>query len=104
MGFGEMSSDGRQVCFSDVERREYGLGFLVHKDMVSAVLGCRPVSNRLISIRFRAASLNITIIQVYASTAGHDGNEVDNFYQQLQEIIDQTPKTYVLVLQGDWNA
>ena len=80
------------------------VGFLVHKDMGSAVLGCRPVSSRLISIRLRTAPFNVTIIQVYALTSGHDDNEVHNFYRQLQEIIDQTPKTDNLVVQGDWNA
>ena len=51
--FGEMSTDdGHKVYFSGEEDRlEYGVGFLVHKDVVDAVLGCRPVSSRLISIR-----------------------------------------------------
>ena len=47
---------------------------------------------------------NITIIQVYAPTSGHDDSEVDHFYQPLQETIDKTPKKDVLVVQGDWNA
>ena len=47
---------------------------------------------------------NITIIQVYAPTSGHDDSEVDHFYQQLQETIDQTPKKDILVVQGDWTA
>ena len=72
--------------------------------MGSAVLGCRPVSSRLISIRLRAAPFNVTIIQVYAPTSGHDDNEVDNFYRQRQEIIDQTPKKDILAVQGDCNA
>ena len=86
-----MSTD--DVCFSGEEgKHEYGVGFLVHKDVVGAVLGCQPVSSRLISIRPRAAPFNITIIQVYAPTSGHDDSEVDHFYQKLQETIDQTPK------------
>ena len=76
----------------------------MHKDVVDAVLGCRPVSSRLISIRLRAAPFNITIIQVYASTSGHDDSEADQFYQQPQETIDQTPKKDILVVQGGWNA
>ena len=40
----------------------------------------------------------------YAPTSGHDDSEVDHFYQQLQETIDQTPKKDILVVQGDWNA
>ena len=76
----------------------------MHKDVVDAVLGCRPVSSTLISIRQRAAPFNITIIQVYAPTSGHDDSEVDHFYQQLQETIAQTPKKDILVVQGVWNA
>ena len=85
--FGEMSTDdGHKVYFSGEEgKHEYGVGFLVHKDVVGAVLGCQPVSSRLISIRLRAAPFKNTIIQVYAPTSGHDDSEVDHFYQKLQE-------------------
>ena len=101
--FGEMSTDdGHKVYFSGEEdKHEYGVGFLVHKDIVGAVLGCQPVSSRLISIRLRAAPFNITIIQVYAPTSGHGDSEVDLFYQQLQETIDKTPKKDILVVQRD---
>ena len=104
--FGEMSTnDGHKVYFSGEEdRHEYGVGFLVHKDIVDAVLRWRPVSSRLISIRLRAAPFNITIMQVYAPTSGHDDSEVDHFFQQLQKTTDQTPKKDILVVQGDWNA
>ena len=104
--FDEMSTDdGLMVYFSGEEdRHEYGVGFLMHKDVVDAVLGCRPVSSRLISIRLRAAPFNIITIQVSAPTSGHDDSEVDHFYQQLQETIDQTPENDILVVQGDWNA
>ena len=88
--FSEVSTnDEDKGYFSGKEdRHEYGAGFLVHKDIVSAVLGYRPVTSRLISIRPRAAPFNITIIP----TSGHDNSEVDHFYQQLQETIDRTPK------------
>ena len=76
------------------------VGFLVHKDMGSAVLGSRPVSSRLISICLRTAPFTVTIIQVYAPTSGHDDNEVHNFYRQLQEIIDQTPKKTIWLYEG----
>ena len=95
----------QQVYFSGEEdKHEYGAGFFFHKDVVDAVLGCRPVSSRLMSIRLRAAPFNIAIIQVYAPTSGHDDSEVDYFYKQLQETIDQTPKKDILVVQGNWNT
>ena len=50
-----------------------GVGFLVHRDMVSAVLGCGSVSSRLISVGHRTAPFNTAIIQIYAPTSGHDG-------------------------------
>ena len=64
-------------------------------------MGCRPGYSRLISIRLRAAPFNGMIIQVSAPKSGYDGNEVDSFYQQLQEFIDQTPQKDTLVVQGD---
>ena len=76
----------------------------MHKDITSAVLGCRLLSSRLISFRLGADPFNMTIIQVYAPTSGHDDSEVDHFYQQLQETTDQTPKKDILVIRGDWNA
>ena len=67
------TDDGYYVYFSgDEDRHEYGVGFLVHMNILSAVLGCRPVSSRLISIRLRATPLNITIKQFYVPTSGHD--------------------------------
>ena len=67
------------TMFISVEKK--AVGVLVHKDMMSAVLGCRPVSSRLISTRLGATPFSVTIIQVYAPKFGHDGNEVDNFCQ-----------------------
>ena len=56
---------------------EHGVGFLVHKDIVKTVMGCRPVSSRLITIRLRAAPFNITIVQAYALTSDYDDNEIE---------------------------
>ena len=100
--FGEMSTDdGHKVYFSGEEgKHEYGVGFLVHRDVVGAVLGCQPVSSRLISISLRVDPFNITIIQVYAPTSGHDDSEVDHLYQKLQETIDQTPKRTFWLYKG----
>ena len=60
------------------DRHQYGIGFLIYKDMLSAVLGRRPICSRLISIRLRVAPFNVTIIQVYSSASGHDGDETGN--------------------------
>ena len=69
---------------------------------MNTVVGCRPVSSRLITIRLRAVPFNITIVQAYAPTSDYD-NKIEEFYDQLQNVIDQTPKRDILVVQGDWN-
>ena len=67
-------------------------------------MGCRPVSSRLITIRQSAVPFNITIVKAYAPTSDYDDNKIEEFYDQAQNVIDQTPKKDILVIQGDWNA
>ena len=69
------------------DKHERGVGILVHKDILNTIMGCRPVSSRLITIRLRAVPFNITIVQVYAPTSDYDGNEIKEFYDQLQNAI-----------------
>ena len=64
--FGETTEEGHKFFFSGKEHKhEHGIGFLVHKDIMNTVMGCSPVSSRLITIRLRAVPFNITIVQVY---------------------------------------
>ena len=95
----------KDTRFSSVEKRintSMALDFC-HRDIVNTVMGCRPVSSRLITIRLRAVPFNITIVQAYAPASDYDDNEIEEFYDQLQSVIDQTPKKDILVVQGDWN-
>ena len=103
--FGETTTEeGHKVFFSGKEdKHEHGVGFLVHKDIVNTVMGCRPVSSRLFTIRLRAVPFNITIVQAYTPTSDYDDNKTEDFYDQPQNVIDQTPKD-ILVVQGVWNA
>ena len=90
------------VFFSGKEdKHEHGAAFLVHKDIVNTVMGCRPVSSRLITICLRAVPFNIIVVQAYAPTSDYDDNEVAEFYDQLQNVIDQTLKKDILAVQGD---
>ena len=99
------TEEGLKVFFSGEEdKHEYGIGFLVHKDILNTVMGCRPVSSRLFTIRLRAVPFNITIVQAYAPTSDNDDNEKEEFYDQLQNVNKQTPKKDILAVQGDRNA
>lgn len=95
---------GHKLNFSSEEdKHQQGLGLFVHKDTTDTVMGCWPVSSRLITIRKRAIPIKITIIHVYVPTLMYEDSEVQDFYDQLQAILDKIPKKDNIV-QGDWSA
>ena len=57
----------------------------------------------MISVRFQGKPLNITVIQVYIPTTNAKA-EVERFYEDLQDLLELTPKKDVLFMIGDWNA
>ena len=58
----------------------------------------------MISIHFQGKPFNITVIQVYALTSNAEEAEVERFYEDLQDLLELTPKKDVLFIIGDWNA
>ena len=60
-------------------------------------------NDRMISIHFQGKPFNITLIQVYAPTSNAEEAEVEQFYEDLQDLLELTPQKDVLII-GDWNA
>ena len=58
----------------------------------------------MISVRFQGKPFSITVIQVYAPTGNAEEAEVEQFYKDLQDLLELTPKKDVLFIIGDWNA
>ena len=58
----------------------------------------------MISVRFQGKPFNITVIQVHAQTSNAEEAEVEQFYEDLQDLLEPTPKRDVLFIIGDWNA
>ena len=58
----------------------------------------------MISVHFQDKPFNITVIQAYAPTSKAEETEVEQFYKDLQDFLELTPKTDVLFIIGDWNA
>ena len=58
----------------------------------------------MISVRLQEKPFNITVIQVYAPTSNTEEAEVERFYEDLQDLVELTPKKDVLFILGDWNA
>ena len=58
----------------------------------------------MISVRFQGKPFNITVIQAYAPTSNAEEAEVERFYEDLQDLLELTPKKDFLIIIGDWNA
>ena len=58
----------------------------------------------MISVRFESKPFNITVIQVYVPTSNAEEAEVEQFYEDLKDLLELTPKKDVLFIIGDWNA
>ena len=77
---------------------------MVNKRVQNAVLGWNLKNNRMISVRFQGKPFNITVIQVCAPTINAEEAEVEWFYEDLQDLLELTPKKDVFFIIGDWNA
>ena len=77
---------------------------MVNKRVRNAVLGCNLKNGRMISVRFQGKPFSITVFQVYAPTSNAEEADVEWFYEDLQDLLELTPKKDVLFIIRDWNA
>ena len=77
---------------------------MVNKRVRNAVLGCNLKNDRMISVRFQGKLFNITVIQVHAPTSNTEEAEVEQFYEDLQDLPELTPKKDVPFIIADWNT
>ena len=102
---GEFNSDDHYIYYCGQESlRRNGVTIMVDKRVQNAVLGCNVKTDRMISVHFQGKPFSITVIQVYAPTSNAEEAEVEWFYEDLQDVLELTPKKDVLFFIGDWNA
>ena len=73
---------------------------MVNKRLQNAVLGCNLKNDRMILVHFQGKSSNITVIQVYARTSNAKQAEVEWLYEDLQDLLELTPKKDILFIMG----
>ena len=104
-GMGEFNSEDHYIYYCGQESlRRNGIAIMVNKRVWNAALGRNLKNDRMISVRFQGKQFNITVIQVYAPTSNAEETEVEQFYEDLQDLLELTPKKDVLFITGDWNA
>ena len=101
---GGFNSDDNCIYYCGQESlRRNGVAILVNRRVQNAVLGYSLKNNRMISVRFQGKPFNM-VIQVYAPTSNPEEAEVEWFYEDLQDLLELTPKKDVLFIIGNWNA
>ena len=98
-GMGEFNSDDHCIYYCGQESlRRNGVAIMVNKRVRNAVLGCNLKNDRMISLCFQGKPFNITVIQVYAPTSNAEEPEVERVYEDLQDLLELTPKKDVLFI------
>ena len=104
-GMGEFNSYDHHIYYYGQESlRRNGVAIMVNKRVQNAALGCNLKNNRMISVRFQGKPFHTMVIQVYVPTSNAEEAEVEWFYEDLQDLLELTPKKDVLFIIGDWNA
>ena len=102
---GEFNSDDYYIYYcGQASLRRNGVAIMVNERVQNSVLGCNLKNDRMISVRFQSKPFNITVIQVNAPTSNAEEAEVEQFYEDLQDLLELTPQKDVLFITGDWNA
>ena len=102
---GEFNSDDHYIYYCQQESlRRNGVALIVDKRVQNAILGYNLKNNRMISVHFQGKPFNITVIQVYAPNRNAEEAKVEQFYEDLQDLLELTPKKDALFIIEDWNA
>ena len=101
-GMGEFNSDDHFIYYCGQESlRRNVVAIIVNKRVRNAVLGCNLKNDRMIFVHFQGKPFNITVIQVYAPTSNAEEAEVEWFYEDVQDLLELTPKKDILFIIGD---
>ena len=96
---GEFNSDDHYIYYYGQESlKRNGVAILVNKRVQNAVLGCNLKNNRMISVCIQGKPFSISVIKVYAQNS--NAEEAEQFYKDLQDLLDIIPKKDVLFIIG----
>ena len=99
---GEFNSEDHYIYYCRQESlRRNGVAIMVNERVQYTYLDAISKHNRMISVRFQSKPFNITVIQVYALISNTEEADAEWFYEDLKDLLEQTPKKDVLFIIGD---
>ena len=87
-----------------MEKARNGAEIVMKNSVAKSMMGFWAISDRVIMIKLEAKPFNINVMQVYAPTQDHDGEETEKFYQEIQNGIKYAKSDEVICITGDLNA
>lgn len=103
-GEGTVIRDTHTFIYSGGTEHKHGVGILCKSNIAQYIMGVWPVSPRNMLIKFRAKPFDISIIQTYAPTTDYSEEEIEEYYEEIQNIMKNVKSTEVLIIMGDFNA
>ena len=104
-GMGEFNSDDHYIYYCGQESlRRNGVAIIVNKKSPQCSTWMQSQNDRMISVYFQSKPFHIMVIQIYAPTSNVEEAEVEQFYEDLQDLLEITPTKDVLFIIGDWSA
>ena len=82
----------------------YGVAVILDKHHSACVVGANYISDRILTIKLNTKPVPMTIVQVYAPTSASTPEDIEEFYNSLQNIVDKIPKREICMVTGDLNA
>ena len=101
---GRITRDKYTMIYSGRDERKNGVGIILRKKIANSIIGYWPVSDRIIMVKIRGQPLNVNIIQVYAPTQDHADEEVEVFYEKIENVIQRIESGEVTCIRSDFNA
>ena len=102
IGTRKFNSNDHYIYYCGQESlRRSGVAIIVNKRVRNAVLGCNLKNDRMISVHLQGKPFNITVIKVYALTSNAEEAEVEQFYEDLQDLLELTAKKDLLIIIAD---
>ena len=103
-GSGDYNDNGYRIIYSGGKKHQNGVALILDRHHSERVIKTIKKNDRMMLTVIEAEPANIAIIQVYMPTTQHDDDEIEEMYEQIEELIQETKRNDYLILMGDWNA
>ena len=101
---GKIRKDSHTILYSGGQEHRNGVGILMKNNITRSIMGYWPISNRVIMVKLQGKPFNINILQTYAPTQDHNDEDIEQFYEEIQQAINQAKSDEIICMMGDMNA